>query len=359
MSIATDFQIAFLHKAQSTGRPTTMVRVSLVGPGTEAGKQILKDFKNWKTSGFKPWGPGVGCAAHWQTRTPYQVVTGNAFRSQAKKIAAIALEQMPAEDLPDANRDDSSSDDDDEVSLPNDSENKNPWQRELNKESDDDDDDDFSMNSEGSVNSEDNLEDFEDIKLGELQNSQSPMVSEYPGNNKLLLLFPLDGDVLDENANQFEFFDDDKAIKRWSRVPRERQDAVAMIGNGSEVRTAFGFTDVDLMIVDAEISRRLQASALKRDHNGEIWEERDSVTLPFRVKPTLYNKKGKKLNTFRMRSNGHGFSWAYFWLLAPERPPARQSKRIGGKKVQVMEDSSVYTEETVHSYRGPMSEINF
>jgi hypothetical protein len=340
-----------------------MARPSLVGPGTEAGKQILKDFKGWRNTGYKPWGRGIGSAAHYQCRQMYQVVSKNAFRSQCKKLAQIALEQMPAEDCEPANQDtDKSSDDDDDgaVSLPCNSENKNPWQQELFEDNDeqenDDDDDDFSMGSEGT---EDSLADFfEDIKLGELQNSQSPMVSEYPGSNKLMVLFPLDGDVLDENANQFEFFDDDKAIKRWSRVPKEREDAVAMIGKGSEDRSGFGFTDVDLMIVEAEINERLQRCAHKRDHKGENWEEMESITLPFRVVPTLYNKKGRKLSTFRMRSNGRGFSWAYFWLLAPEKPRAKQSKRIGGKKVQVMEDSSVYTEKTVHSDR-PLSEINF
>jgi hypothetical protein len=357
------------HQRKETGNPNSisMGQVSQVGPGTEAGKQLLKDFKDWRKTGFKPWGKGVGGAAHYETRRMYQVVSKNAFRSQAKKIAKIALEQMPAHDIQEdaEENNEDTEEEEDEKSLPNDSENKNPWQRELYADDGDEDeenDDDYSMKSEDEDcdASDDSLEDFfEEIKLGELQNSRAPFVSEYPGGNKLLLVFPLDGDVMDEDANQFEFFDGDKSVKRWSRVPKEREDAVSLVGNGSEVRTLFGFTDVDLMIVDAEIQRRLKASEHKRDRKGRIWEVRDTLTLPFCCVPTLYNKKGKKLNTFRMRSNGRGFSWAYFWLLAPEVPRARPSRRIGGKKVTVQEDSSVYTEETVNSDRGPLSEIHF
>ena len=76
-----------------------MGKLSKIGPGTEAGKLLLQDFKNWRSTGFMPWGPNVGSAAHYQTRKVYQIVSQSAFRSQAKKIARIALEQMPACDV--------------------------------------------------------------------------------------------------------------------------------------------------------------------------------------------------------------------------------------------------------------------
>ena len=76
-----------------------MPRVSKVGPGTETGKMILNDFKNWRVTGFRPWGKNVGSVAHWKTQKAYQEVSENAFRSQARKIAKIAKEQMPAEDV--------------------------------------------------------------------------------------------------------------------------------------------------------------------------------------------------------------------------------------------------------------------
>ena len=60
-----------------------MPKPSAVGPGTEAGKQILDDYKNWKATGFKPWGKGVGGAAHFQSQKIYRElgVTLSAFSS--------------------------------------------------------------------------------------------------------------------------------------------------------------------------------------------------------------------------------------------------------------------------------------
>ena len=73
--------------------------MNAIGPGNETRDMILNDFENWRISGFKPWGNNVGSAAHWRSRKMYQVMTQNAFRSQAKRIAKIAREQMPAEDI--------------------------------------------------------------------------------------------------------------------------------------------------------------------------------------------------------------------------------------------------------------------
>lgn len=164
----------------------------------------------------------------------------------------------------------------------------------------------------------------------------------------MLAIFPLDGNVLDTDSNQFEFTNDNTAIQRWGKVPKEREHCVDLIGLGTEKWSKFGFTEVDLMVVDAEIQRRLKANECKRDQNGDIWETRATLFLPFKCTPKLYAKDGKPLKTFRMQSNGSGFSWGYFWLLAWQPPKPKPGRRIGGKLVKVRdkEDDSVYTERT-------------
>ena len=75
-----------------------MGKVSEIGPGTAVGKQILEQFLNWEKSNFKPWGKNVGGANHYNSSAAYRVVSASAFRSQAKKIARIALEQLMAKE---------------------------------------------------------------------------------------------------------------------------------------------------------------------------------------------------------------------------------------------------------------------
>ena len=69
-----------------------MAKISEIGPGTAVGKQILEQFLNWEKTNFKPWGKNVGGANHYNSSAAYRVVSASAFRSQAKKIARIALE---------------------------------------------------------------------------------------------------------------------------------------------------------------------------------------------------------------------------------------------------------------------------
>ena len=357
-----------------------MPKITAIGIGTETGKMILDDYKNWKTTGFKPWGKGVGSTSHYYSRKSYQVVTSSAFCLQAKKIEKYALEQMPAckLDVEGVEEKKTGQKDDDDESFPIDSEKKNGWKRDLfsiedeNEDKDDEEDDDddeedtdFEANNDDDddTNSKDSLEDFDDVELGELGNSRTSFLSQYPSGDKLLAVFPLDGDVHDIDSNVFEFIDNNTAIRRLGRVPKERENCVALIGLGTEKRTGFGFSDVDLMVIDAEIQKRLKVNQYDRDEKGAIWEIRDTLRLPFRCVPQLYNKKGKPLDKFRMRSNDLGFSWGYFWLLAWKPQVKKPAQRIGGKLVTVMskEDSSVYTEKTVQSNRSgrPISEIKF
>ena len=122
-----------------------MGKPSMLGPGTEAGKLILEDFKNWQKTGFKPFS-NVGSVSHQRSQQIYQIASQSAFCSQAKKIAAIALEQMLADEIKYQKR----GSNDNEKSLLVDSEKKNPWELEVynksNKNSSEDDAD-YSISS--------------------------------------------------------------------------------------------------------------------------------------------------------------------------------------------------------------------
>ncbi len=330
---------------------------------------ILDDFKNWRVTGFKPWGDSVGGVNHYRSRKIYQDVSQSTFRSQAQKKAKIAQQQMPAHsfeeeeggNVENVNKRNVPTD----KSARLDAESRNPWLRhedQVNQtegkcshdgiESDDEDDENYSCDDEESL-SDDCLDGFADIQMGELQNSRAPFISVYPTGDKLLAIFPLDGNVLDNDANRFEFIADNTAIRRLGKVPIEREKCAALIGIGNEKSTKMGFSDIDLMVVDAEIQRRLKANKYKRDEKGSIWEVRATLELPFKCDPQMYGKNGNALTTFRMRSNGRGFSWGYFWLLAWKPPTSIPAKRVGAKLVKIMtqEESSVYTEKTYESQR--------
>ena len=335
-----------------------MPKPSVVGPGTEAGKQILSDFQNWKTTGFRPWDKVIGGASHYDSRKCYQVVSLQAFRRQAQKIAQIAREQMPASEAKACRKLSGNTSDDESLIL--DSENKNPWERDLVDESSDNnlqqgqsddakqgqsddakqgqsDDDDaasmFSVPEASDEESVDDLDGFEEFRIEELQNCMSAFLTNYPCGTKLMAWFPLDGNVLDNDSNKFQFIEDNTAIQRLTKVPDELKCAMKLIGLGSESRNRLGYTDIDLVVLDAVIKRRLKANKHKMDANGDIWEIRDTLKLPFKCNPKLYNKKGKEIATFTTRQNKRGFVWAYFWLTAWTPAKARKPKRISGKMV--------------------------
>ncbi len=46
-------------------------------------------------------------------------------------------------------------------------------------------------------------------------NSCEPFLTEYPTRDKVLAIFPLDGNVLGSDGNQFEFASDYKATKQF------------------------------------------------------------------------------------------------------------------------------------------------
>jgi hypothetical protein len=369
-----------------------MVKRSGVGPGTEVGKQILKDFLDWGVTGRIPWGNAIGGADHYKSSKAYQSVSASAFRAQAKKIARMALEQITADDItrtealnaglqlpvddvrkeeskPEVKRDNDTNTSALDRSFPIDSFNRNPWvrfgqpenvQQQGNVHDDDDvqdvdesDDEDFASSDADESGSDDSLssEEFEAISLGELQNSRTPFLIEYPTGDKLLVIFPLDGNVSDVDANHFEFIQNNTSICRWGKIPKELENCVALIGLGSEKPSRLGFSDPDLMVVDAEIKKRFKANNYKRDENGDIWEVRATLELPFKCEPQFYTRDGRAIKSFRMRSNGRGFSWGFFWLLPLKPKKSKPKKLIAGKLVTIMseEESSIYTEKTYKS----------
>ena len=143
-----------------------------------------------------------------------------------------------------------------------DSENNNLWENnQITQSTDDnskqgnsdDDDAEFSVSSE--EESVDNFDGFDKFCIGELQNSMSALFTNYPCGTKLLAVFPLDGNILDLDANQFEFVNNNTAIQRWTKVPEERKCPMKLISLGLELCSALGFTNVDLVVLDAEIKK--------------------------------------------------------------------------------------------------------
>jgi hypothetical protein len=124
---------------------------------------------------------------------------------------------------------------------------------------------------------------------------------------------------------------------------------VDLIGDGAQHESIddFGFSDGHLMVLQAAIDERLKGA--KQDKNGDIWEQRDVLNLPFPCAPTLYNKRGKKIRNYMMRRNKKGFTWGYFWLLALKEKPRVESKRISGQKVRSFDSSSVFTDVSMRS----------
>ena len=72
---------------------------STLAPGTEGGKVLLNDFKEWRTTGYRPNARRVGGKEHWMSKKLYQECSLLQFKIQAKKIATIAIQEMSANDV--------------------------------------------------------------------------------------------------------------------------------------------------------------------------------------------------------------------------------------------------------------------
>jgi hypothetical protein len=186
-----------------------MARISKIDISTEAGKTLLKDYIEWRKTGWSPF-VNPGCVDHYRSREIYQQVSQNAFRGQAKKIAKKAIEQLPADDNPE--QEDDEENDDDYI-----------YQEEEAEEEDVVDDNVEIDFSEIFLDSErDEREHIQCHLKSRIKNGiRDPMKEVYPTRDRIFMLFELDGDVRDENANQFEFSACGNKVYRWSGVPEE------------------------------------------------------------------------------------------------------------------------------------------
>ena len=124
-----------------------------------------------------------------------------------------------------------------------------------------------------------------------------------------IVIFELDGDI-DESAVELQFERKGSKIYVYGRVPRELTNAASLLGI-SESRNSI--QDADCMLLDQVIRKRLQGS--KEDSDGNVWELREIIDLPFECKTTFYNKYGHEISTYLLRKNDEGYAWGYFWVV--------------------------------------------
>lgn len=387
---------------------------AVLGLGTEGGKLLVEDYRNWKKTGWKPNAKVLGPVAHYRSRNIYQEVSSTTFRKAAQKAAnhVLALmtkeqieememfeqnegeehvidpinrnkfvqakqmneeEEEQQEDSDDEENEEEEDNEDDEeedggTSIEEATDDDKENQNEEEEEEDDDDDDDWVAND---YDSSEEFEDycdgaikkhFNEMSLYELKGLTEPIVCVYPNNSKVGIVFICEGDVKDMTSNQFEFSDDGKALTRFVRVPKERLNAVSLIGDifkGDERKQNddFGYTDGDIMMLQGVIDRRLKnLQGYQRDADGNIWEEKDKICLPFPCSSTLYDKTGTRIKKYVSKRNKKGFTWGFFWLLPIKKDSLKQPRRIAGQKVSADESSSMYSydDETLVSEESRM-----
>jgi hypothetical protein len=256
---------------------------------TEEGRMLLKSMRDWTTTGFSPWDDKKhGTEAHWRSNKKFMRVPFGSFKLQARKLAEIIRAQAPAHTIP---------------SLKYKATSSLQKKKEQNKSSDN-----TIMKFSSSI--------------------RAPLNITFPGNDRIFLLFELDGETKDDTAHEFEI--DGTVLRRWSRVPKERLNALSLISSSSIMISAeFAFMDADVTVIKAVIDDRM--GAIKKAENGEYWEVRDEVKLAFPCKPCFYNKKGETMKKFIIERNEKGYAWGYFWLVGKHvgqtyAPP----KRMGG-----------------------------
>jgi hypothetical protein len=292
-------------------------------PKTEAGKMLLHDFLNYKTSGWSPFDKPIGGAAHWRSRKIYMAVSQSAFRSQALKTAKIAIKALEAQ----KDEEEDEEEDDAEDSEAGDEEDDSPNEYALDEAEDDDEVVDIA--NELYLFSKLTLENYKQTT------ARSPLNITYPGKDRIFVLFELDGDILDKASNEFELVGNNNKIikiRRWSRVPSERLTAVSLISSSGIATSdsSYSFMDSDVCLIDAEIQRRMKGMKCE---NGVYWEQREEVSLEFPCQPYIFNKVGQKIPMYIHQNNeATGHAWGYFWLVGVHlcEDEEKKPKRIGG-----------------------------
>ena len=320
---------------------------------SEVYRRILHDFMNYPSTGFEPFGKNVGGVDHFNSSTFYEetMKSRHAFRSLAQKVAQKACSLLPN--------------------------NMNGNEDDISKEDENDDDGGNKAAVPPSKASKitpidpNDLTALDDDSVGgrifgcELGQMRKPFLLEYPTRNKLGIVCCLDGDVEDRTSNEFRLSNDGRTMTRMRRVPKACSSGSFLLKgiDGEDKQEGFmpgfGSTDIDVQVIDSAIQKRLKNC--KREKNGDIWEPRDVIDLPFPCMPTIVSKEGKAMKTFKSRMNANGFWWAYFWLVgkhAAKAAGASEHKRFGGTRVfSATDDASLYSYQTVNSKDVPIKHV--
>jgi hypothetical protein len=158
----------------------------------------------------------------------------------------------------------------------------------------------------------------------------------YPDREQILVIFELDGDTdlsqVDHSA-KVKFSKCGKIMKRFTTVPEEKFDAIALIGGVGIVDDKKPEKDEDIANLQAYLDNMkddVDVDKIGTNH----WELREEIHLPFEVEQNLLDKYRKQVTDFFIDTNGKGCTWGYFWLIglrAKKKLTGGQSGRLVGR----------------------------
>ena len=96
------------------------------------------------------------------------------------------------------------------------------------------------------------------------QSFRDTIVGTHPNKEMAFVLFELWGNCDCEDAFQLEFLQDGRKICVYAKVPKEMQNAVALVGT----KNANADQDADCMLLHGVIKERL--NDLEEDENGDF-----------------------------------------------------------------------------------------
>jgi hypothetical protein len=255
------------------------------------GRMIFKDFVK-EDSKFSPFNEDSYLSKEfYNSNKQYQKMNFGSFMDNAKRIAEIAKQQMPAHErkatgkkervLRDPLR---------EMTTP---EVKAGEAARLFKEP--------PLQQSASPNQ---------TSSNRIPSIRDTIVAPYPNDEMAIVLFELDGDIQGD-AFELQFANDGTQIALFSRVPKELKSAELLLGGMRDRKQG---QNADCMLLDQVIKERLKGG--REDDAGNLWELREVVNLPFKCKLRLYNKYKDEMDTYLLRKNDNGYAWGYFWVVA-------------------------------------------
>ena len=267
-------------------------RTSAIDMTTETGRKMLRDMLHFKETGFSPFlRESYQSVKFWRSRPEYQKVPFGEFKAQAARMADIAINQLPEAE-------------------------KQTIRQDMNRKSAEGPHDDVNKSKDGPIHLTDSSSCSKQYNNSRVQSLRDTIVSPHPNNEMAIVLFELDGDVQDATAFQLRFSQTGQKIFILFRVPKELTSAESLLGT-TKYRNSI--QDADCMLLDQVIKERLRGS--EKDSDGELWEIRVIVDLPFPCKTCLFNKQGKKIDSFLLRTNEQGYGWGYFWVVGDHVRP--------------------------------------